>query len=89
MLEGLLLGETAPHRELRRTIEQPTLIVGHTRDPVHPFSDSGMLAEELPHADLIEANSIFEWRLTPGRLDDLFAEFLDRVWEETPVAAPA
>ncbi len=29
VLEGLLLGETAPHREERRRIEQPTLIVGH------------------------------------------------------------
>jgi len=81
VLEGLLLGETAPHREERRTITQPTLIVGHTRDPVHPFSDSGMLAEELDNATLIEANSILEWRITPGRLDDELAEFLDRVWE--------
>ena len=65
VLEGLLLGETAPHREQRLKIEQPTLIVGHPRDPVHPFSDSGMLAEELPNARLVEASSIFEWRLKP------------------------
>ena len=50
VLEGLLLGETAPHREERRKIDQPALIVGHARDPVHPFSDSGMLAEELENA---------------------------------------
>jgi pimeloyl-ACP methyl ester carboxylesterase len=81
VLEGLLLGETAPHREERRRIEQPALIVGHTRDPVHPFSDSGMLAEELENATLIEANSILEWRLTPGRLDNELSAFLDRVWE--------
>jgi pimeloyl-ACP methyl ester carboxylesterase len=81
VLEGLLLGETAPHREERRMIEQPALIVGHTRDPVHPFSDSGMLAEELKNATLIEANSILEWRLTPRRLDDELSAFLDRVWE--------
>jgi pimeloyl-ACP methyl ester carboxylesterase len=80
VLEGLLLGETAPHREDRRRIEQPALIVGHTRDPVHPFSDSGMLAEELPNATLVEANSILEWRLTPRRLDDELAAFLDDVW---------
>jgi len=89
VLEGLLLGETAPHREERRTITQPTLIVGHTRDPVHPFSDSGMLAEELENATLIEANSILEWRLTPRRLDDELAQFLDQVWEGTiPGARP-
>ncbi len=81
VLEGLLLGETAPHREERRNISAPTLIVGHTRDPVHPLSDSGMLAEELPNATLVEANSILEWRLTPSRLDDELAAFLDRVWE--------
>ena len=80
VLEGLLLGETAPHREQRTRIAQPTLIVGHPRDPVHPFSDSGMLAEELPNAELIEADSIFEWRFTPRRLDDELGAFLDRVW---------
>jgi len=79
VLEGLLLGETAPHRAERRRVEQPTLIVGHSRDPVHPFSDSGMLAEELPNAHLVEASSIFEWRLSPKRLNGELAEFLERV----------
>lgn len=76
VLEGLLLGETAPHREQRRGIEQPTLIVGHPRDPLHPFSDSGMLAEELPNARLVEASSIVEWRLKPKRLTAELAAFL-------------
>jgi len=79
VLEGLLLGETAPHRELRRQIEQPALVVGHTRDPVHPFSDSGMLVEELPNARLVVASSIFEWRITPGRLDAELAAFLAEI----------
>jgi pimeloyl-ACP methyl ester carboxylesterase len=79
VLEGLLLGETAPHREERRKILQPALIVGHTRDPVHPFSDSGMLAEELPNSRLLEANSILEWRIAPKRLDDSLAGFLEEV----------
>ena len=88
VLEGLLLGETAPHREERLAIDQPTLIVGHTRDPVHPFSDSGMLAEELENATLVEANSIFEWRVTPRRLDDELAKFLDRVWDSDDGSRP-
>jgi pimeloyl-ACP methyl ester carboxylesterase len=79
VLEGLLLGETAPHREERRGISHPTLIVGHPRDPLHPFSDSGMLAEELPNARLVEANSILEWRLSPKRLNDELTAFLDEV----------
>ena len=70
VLEGLLLGETAPHREERRQIAQPTLVVGHPADPLHPFSDSGMLAEEIPRARLVEADSILEWRISPERLDD-------------------
>ena len=80
VLEGLLLGETAPHREERLKIAQPTLIVGHPRDPVHPFSDSGMLAEELANGRLVEANSILEWRLSPKRLNAELAAFLEEVW---------
>jgi pimeloyl-ACP methyl ester carboxylesterase len=82
VLEGLLLGETAPHREQRRAIELPTLIVGHPRDPLHPFSDSGMLAGELPNARLVEASSIFEWQLHPERLTAELGEFLAEVWAE-------
>lgn len=80
VLEGLLLGETAPHREKRRQIAQPTLIVGHPRDPLHPFSDSGMLAEELPNGRLVEANSIFEWRFSPKRLNEELMAFLEEAW---------
>ena len=80
VLEGLLLGETAPHREERRRIEQPALIVGHPRDPLHPFSDSGMLTEELRNGRLIEADSILEWRIAPSRLDAELAAFLTEVW---------
>jgi pimeloyl-ACP methyl ester carboxylesterase len=90
VLEGLLLGETAPHREERRRIEQPALVVGHPRDPLHPFSDSGMLAEELPNVRLVEADSILEWRLRPKRLDDELSDFLEQVWREPAQAgAPA
>jgi pimeloyl-ACP methyl ester carboxylesterase len=81
VLEGLLLGETAPHREARRRIAQPALIVGHPRDPLHPFSDAGMLAEELDDSRLVEADSILEWRLRPRRLTLALASFLDDVWE--------
>jgi pimeloyl-ACP methyl ester carboxylesterase len=86
VLEGLLLGETAPHRELRRQIEAPTLIVGHPRDPLHPFSDSGMLAGEIPGATLLEANSILEWRLRPNRLDDELSAFLEQIWNRPPAS---
>jgi pimeloyl-ACP methyl ester carboxylesterase len=80
VLEGLFLGRAAPHHDERVKMEQPTLVIGHRADPLHPFSDSGMLCEELPNASLIEASSIIEWRLTPARLDDELAAFLDEVW---------
>jgi pimeloyl-ACP methyl ester carboxylesterase len=89
VLEGLFLGSSAPHHQFRVQMTQPTLVIGHHRDPLHPFSDSGMLAEELPNARLIEANSILEWRISPERLDDELARFLDDVWEGKPVAEPA
>jgi pimeloyl-ACP methyl ester carboxylesterase len=88
VLEGLLLGETAPHRAERERIEQPTLIVGHPRDPLHPFSDSGMLAGELSNAELVEASSILEWRVRPKRLTAELAAFLSDVWEPGRVGAP-
>jgi pimeloyl-ACP methyl ester carboxylesterase len=87
VLEGLLLGETAPPREQRRLIKQPTLVVGHGHDPLHPFSDSGMLVEELQRARLVEANSILEWRARPERLNEELAQFLDEVWAPAPASA--
>jgi pimeloyl-ACP methyl ester carboxylesterase len=80
VLEGLFLGSGAPHHGLRVKMDQPTLVIGHRADPLHPFSDSGMLVEELPNAKLIEANSILEWRISPKRLDAELAAFLDEVW---------
>jgi pimeloyl-ACP methyl ester carboxylesterase len=82
VLEGLMLGETAPRSAERRGIEQPALIVGHPNDPLHPFSDAGMLDEELRNARSIDADSILEWRLKPDRLNAELADFLDEVWSE-------
>ena len=81
VLEGLFLGSSAPHHQFRVQMTQPALVIGHHRDPLHAFSDSGMLADELPNGRLIEANSILEWRLSPERLDDELDRFLDWVWQ--------
>ena len=56
-------------------------MIGHRRDPVHPFSDAGTLAEELPNAQLLEASSIVELRLAPKRLTDEIAAFIDECWK--------
>jgi pimeloyl-ACP methyl ester carboxylesterase len=80
LLQGLFFGRVAPHRNERRTFEVPTLVLGHRRDPVHPFSDAGMLAAELPNGRLLEADSLVELRLQPERLTAEIASFLDEVW---------
>jgi pimeloyl-ACP methyl ester carboxylesterase len=80
VLQGLFFGRIAPHRSERRTFKTPALILGHRRDPVHPFSDAGQLAEELPNSRLIEADSLVELRLHPERLTDEIALFLDEVF---------
>jgi len=70
-------------------LEHPALVIGHPNDPLHPFSDSDMLVEEMPNARLLDANSILEWRLRPERLDNELADFLDDVYAEPAVAAGA
>jgi hypothetical protein len=80
LLHGLFFGRVAPPRSERRTFEVPTLVLGHPRDPVHPFSDAGELASEMPNARLVEANSLVELRLQPDRLTDEIADFLHELW---------
>ena len=43
VLQGLFFGRVAPDRTERRTFRTPALVLGHRRDPVHPFSDAGQL----------------------------------------------
>jgi pimeloyl-ACP methyl ester carboxylesterase len=89
VLQGILFGRTAPPREERQRIELPALIIGHPDDPLHPFSDSDMLTGELPNARLVNAESILEWRVKPGRLDDELATFLAEVYAGEELAASA
>jgi pimeloyl-ACP methyl ester carboxylesterase len=81
VIQGLFFGRTAPHREERRTFQAPALVIGHRHDIIHPFSDSGMLADELPNGRLLQANSFLELRLAPERLTNEIAAFLDDCWK--------
>jgi hypothetical protein len=65
-------------------MQTETLVIGHRRDPVHPFTDAGMLAEELPNGRLLEASSIIELRVAPERLTGEIAAFLDECWRPRP-----
>ena len=91
VLQGLFFGRIAPHRTERRTLQTETLVIGHRRDPLHPFTDAGMLAEELPNARLLEASSIIELRVAPKRLTAEIAAFIDECWRPRPAerAGPA
>jgi pimeloyl-ACP methyl ester carboxylesterase len=89
VLQGILFGRTAPNRSQRQTFEAPALVIGHPRDPVHPFSDAGMLAEELPNARLIDADSIVELRTKPARLTAHIATFVDECWAGADADASA
>ena len=84
VLQGLFFGRVAPPREERRLIPAPALILGHRRDPIHPFSDAGMLARELPNSRLVQASSLVELRFSPARLTDEIDDFLRECASATP-----
>ncbi len=80
VMQGLFFGRTAPPREERKTFLAPSIVLGHPRDAIHPFSDAKMLADELPNGRLIEAESLYELRLRPQRLTNEIASFLSECW---------
>jgi hypothetical protein len=81
VLSGILYGRAAPGHHERCTMQTPALVIGHHRDPVHPFSDAGMLASELPNGRLLNANSILELRVRPARLTNKIAAFIQQCWD--------
>jgi pimeloyl-ACP methyl ester carboxylesterase len=81
VLQGLFSGRVAPPSEERQAIDQETLVIGHYRDPIHPFSDSDMLMRELPNARLVQASSVLELRLTPERLTGEIVQFVERCFK--------
>src|SRR5829696_3729041 len=82
VLQGLFFGRIAPPPQERHQLRARTLVVGHGRDPVHPFSDSGMLVDELPDARLLRARSLFELRVAPRRLMADIGRFVDSCWDD-------
>ncbi len=89
VLGGILYGRAAPSHYERTQFQTPALVIGHPRDPVHPFSDAGMLASELPNARLIDAQSILELRVRPARLTGKIAGFVDQCWDADEASPPA
>jgi pimeloyl-ACP methyl ester carboxylesterase len=87
VLQGLFFGRTAPPMSERVTFETPALVIGHPRDPIHPFSDADALARELPNGRLVDANSIIELRLWPERLTGEICEFVASCWKPSRAAS--
>ena len=86
VLQGLFFGRVAPPRSERGKIETTALVLGHPRDPIHPFSDADMLVRELRNGRMVEASSLLELRIAPARLTNEIAAFVDECWR--PAAAP-
>lgn len=81
-LHGLLFGPVAPAAADRHALDLPVLVVGHGRDPLHPFEDAEMLAEQIPGACLARSRGPWEWRLRPSRLDAEALAFLASAWSD-------
>ncbi len=80
LIHGVLFGRTAPPKSVRREITAPALVIGHQRDPIHPFGDADTLAADMPNAEFIQARSPVELRLDPKRLTEAIADFLGRCY---------
>lgn len=80
-IHGIFFGRIAPSSRIRRTMQAPALVVGHPRDPIHPWADAAMLAEEMPNARFVEASGLLEWRLRPDRLNEEAIRFVSECWE--------
>jgi pimeloyl-ACP methyl ester carboxylesterase len=87
-LQGLFFGRTAPPRSERSRLETRALVIGHPRDPVHPFSDGEMLVREMRNSRMIEASSMLELRINPDRLTGEIGRFLDECWRDPASASP-
>jgi pimeloyl-ACP methyl ester carboxylesterase len=81
VIHGIIFGRVAPQSKQRKAITVPALVVGHPTDPIHPFADAAMLAEEMPNAEFVQARSILEWRSRPERLNAVAARFALSCWD--------
>ncbi|MFN7148034.1 MAG: alpha/beta fold hydrolase [Microthrixaceae bacterium] len=80
ILHGVLVGPVVPTQEQRAGLQVPALVMAHTNDLIHPFSDAVNLAEQLPQSRLVRARSPLELRLRPARLTAEIDDFLRDVW---------
>ena len=80
LLHGVLFGRIAPPKSARRKITPRALVIGHQRDPIHPFGDADTLAVDMPDAEFVQARSPVELRLDPTRLTEAIRDFAERCY---------
>ncbi len=86
VLHGVLVGSVVPPKRERVKLTMPTLVIGHGRDWLHDLEDAKILANELPNAEFMMANSIFELRTRPERMLPEIMRFLRAVEREQKAA---
>jgi pimeloyl-ACP methyl ester carboxylesterase len=88
-VHGIFFGRVAPSSRQRQQIPIPAVVIGHPNDPIHPAADAATLAEELPNARFVAAESILEWRRRPDRITGEVLDFLRTCWPAVRRRKPA
>lgn len=86
ILHGVLVGSVVPPRRDRVKMTMPTLVIGHGGDWLHNLEDARMLASEMPNAQFMQAESIFELRTRPERMLPEIMRFLRSVERRSKAA---
>lgn len=75
-IHGLLLeGPPLPSHRYGE-IQQPTLVLTHPDDPIHPLASGELLHERMPHAKLAVAPTRTYWAENPDALAHVVAAFV-------------
>lgn len=83
VVDGIVADGRLPQTEAARPVsdlpgtDAPALVIGHAGDPLHRFADAELVAEALPRAVLVRAESPLAWRVRSPRLHEQVAVFLD------------
>ncbi len=81
-IRGLLFDSAPLPTERFGEIAQPTLILTHPDDPIHPLASGELLHERMPHARLAVAPTATYWEEQPDALAHIISSFV----KDEPIA---
>ena len=81
-IRGLVFDSPALPTERFPEIAQPTLILTHPDDPIHPLVSGELMHERMPHARLAVAPTAGYWQEQPDALTHIIASFV----KDEPIA---